>query len=62
MLGLVLEGGGAKSSYEIGVCIALKELHIEIDEVVGTSIDVINGVMISNDCARRNRKGLCYVV
>ncbi|WIV11923.1 patatin-like phospholipase family protein [Proteiniborus sp. MB09-C3] len=46
MLGLVLEGGGAKGSYEIGACMALKELGIEIDGVVGTSIGAINGAMI----------------
>lgn len=46
MLGLVLEGGGAKGSYEIGACKALKELGVEIDGVVGTSIGAINGAMI----------------
>lgn len=46
MLGLVLEGGGARGSYEIGACMALKELGIEIDGVVGTSIGAINGAMI----------------
>lgn len=46
MLGLVLEGGGAKGSYEIGAYKALKELGIEIDGVVGTSIGAINGAMI----------------
>lgn len=46
MLGLVLEGGGAKGSYEIGACKALKELGIKVDGVVGTSIGAINGAMI----------------
>lgn len=46
MLGLVLEGGGARGAYEIGACKALKELGIEIDGVVGTSIGAINGAMI----------------
>ncbi len=47
MLGLVLEGGGAKGAYEIGACKALKELGIEINGVVGTSIGAINGAMIA---------------
>jgi len=46
MLGLVLEGGGAKGSYEIGACKALNELGIEIDGVVGTSIGAVNGAML----------------
>ena len=46
MLGLVLEGGGARGAYEIGACKALKELGIKIDGVVGTSIGAINGAMI----------------
>lgn len=46
MVGLVLEGGGAKGSYEIGAYKALMELGIEINGVVGTSIGAINGAMI----------------
>ncbi len=47
MIGLVLEGGGAKGAYEIGACKALKELGIEINGVVGTSIGAIYGAMIA---------------
>lgn len=47
MLGLVLEGGGAKGAYEVGACKALEELGIEINGVVGTSIGAINGAMIA---------------
>lgn len=46
MYGLVLEGGGAKGSYQIGVYKALKEAGVEIGGVVGTSIGALNGAMI----------------
>lgn len=46
MYGLVLEGGGAKGSYQIGACKALQELGIEIEAVAGTSIGALNGAMI----------------
>ena len=42
MIGLVLEGGGAKGAYHIGAYRALSELGIQIDGVVGTSIGAIN--------------------
>ena len=47
MIGLVLEGGGAKGAYHIGVFRALDELNIGLDGVVGTSIGAINGAMIA---------------
>lgn len=43
---LVLGGGGAKGSYEIGVFKALEEIGIEIDSVYGTSIGALNGAMV----------------
>lgn len=46
MKGLVLEGGGAKGSYQIGAYKALKELDIKIDGVAGTSIGAINAALI----------------
>ncbi|NLV89573.1 MAG: patatin-like phospholipase family protein [Tissierellia bacterium] len=46
MYGLVLEGGGAKGSYHIGVYKALMEEGVEIKGVVGTSIGALNGAMI----------------
>lgn len=49
MYGLVLEGGGAKGSYHIGVWKALRELGITIDAVTGTSIGAINGAFIALD-------------
>lgn len=50
MYGIVLEGGGAKGSYQLGAWKALKELGIEYNGVVGTSIGSINAtLMIQND-------------
>ena len=45
MYGLVLEGGGAKGSYQIGAFRAFKELQVEIKGVAGTSIGALNGAM-----------------
>ncbi len=47
MIGLVLEGGGAKGAYHIGAYRALTEVGIEISGVVGTSIGAINGAIIA---------------
>lgn len=47
--GLVLGGGGAKGSYEIGVWKALRELNIPIIAVAGTSVGALNGAMIVQD-------------
>lgn len=49
MIGLVLQGGGAKGSYHIGVWKAIRELGMEIGAVTGTSIGALNGVMIAQD-------------
>jgi len=46
MYGLVLEGGGAKGSYQIGACQAMQELGVEFGAVAGTSIGALNGAMI----------------
>ncbi|WP_165000734.1 patatin-like phospholipase family protein [Xylanivirga thermophila] len=45
--GLVLSGGGAKGSYEIGVWQALRDLGIPIKAVTGTSVGALNGAMIT---------------
>lgn len=47
MIGLVLQGGGAKGGYHIGVWKALRELGIEIGAVTGTSVGALNGAMIA---------------
>ena len=44
---LVLSGGGAKGSYQVGVYQALKELKIKIDIITGTSIGSINGAIFT---------------
>lgn len=44
---LILGGGGARGSYEIGVWKALRELKINIDIVAGTSVGAINGAIIA---------------
>lgn len=41
-VGVVLEGGGAKGAYQIGVLRALKEIDINYECVVGTSIGALN--------------------
>jgi NTE family protein len=43
-IGIVLEGGGAKGAYQLGVLRAIQELNIEYDCVVGTSIGSLNAV------------------
>ncbi len=44
---LVLSGGGAKGSYQVGVYKALKKLRIKIDIIAGTSIGSINGALFT---------------
>lgn len=46
---LVLGGGGTKGCYEIGVWQALRELHVPLEAVVGTSIGALNGVWVAQD-------------
>ena len=47
MLGLVLEGGGARGAYHIGACKALQEEGFTFNGVVGTSIGAMNAAMIA---------------
>jgi len=46
---LVLGGGGAKGSYQIGVWQALREADLKFDIIVGTSIGALNGAMIAQN-------------
>ena len=46
MYGLVLEGGGARGAYHVGVYKAILEEGIEIGGITGTSIGALNGAMI----------------
>lgn len=44
--GLVLGGGGARGSYQIGVWRALEELRISYDMISGTSVGALNGALL----------------
>ncbi len=44
--GVVLEGGGAKGSYQIGVWKALMECGVKIKGVAGVSVGALNGALI----------------
>ncbi|WP_026894044.1 patatin-like phospholipase family protein [Clostridiisalibacter paucivorans] len=46
MIGLVLEGGGARGAYEIGAAKAIYKEGYNINGVTGTSIGALNGAMI----------------
>jgi NTE family protein len=46
---LVLGGGGAKCSYQIGVWKALRELGIKISAYIGTSAGALNAAILAND-------------
>ena len=48
-IGLVLEGGGARGAYQIGVIKALYEKDINFSAIVGTSIGAINGAYLAQD-------------
>lgn len=47
MKGLVLAGGGAKGSYQVGVWKALRQLGWMPDIITGTSVGSLNGAMFS---------------
>ena len=47
MKALVLSGGGAKGSYQIGVWKALRKLNKKFDIVTGTSSGALNGALIT---------------
>ncbi len=47
--GLVLEGGGAKGSYQIGAWKAIREAGIDIKGIAGASVGALNGAMICMD-------------
>jgi NTE family protein len=49
MRGLVLEGGGARGAYQIGVIKSLYENGYEFDGFVGTSIGSINAAMLAQN-------------
>ena len=47
--GIVLEGGGARGAYQIGVWKALREAGVKIRGVAGTSVGALNGALICMD-------------
>lgn len=47
--GIVLEGGGAKGSYQIGAWKALREAGVQIKGVAGASVGSLNGALICMD-------------
>ena len=53
---LVLSGGGAKGSYQLGVYKALKKLGIKIDIITGTSIGSINGALLVTGDYKKAKK------
>ncbi len=48
MIGLALQGGGARGSYQIGAYYAFKKQKIKFDGVCGTSIGAFNGALIAS--------------
>ncbi len=48
--GLVLAGGGAKGSYQLGAWQAMREMGISFSAVAGVSIGSINGALVAADC------------
>lgn len=48
MIGLALEGGGVRGSYQAGVFMAMYEFGIVINGVCGTSIGALNGAVIAS--------------
>lgn len=56
MLALVLSGGGAKGSYQIGVWKALRKLNIKPKIVTGTSVGAINGAIITQNSYYKAKK------
>lgn len=48
MVGLALEGGGVRGSYQIGAYIALYDLGIKLNGYVGTSIGSFNAAMLAS--------------
>ena len=48
-IGLVLGGGGARGFFHMGVIKGLQEMDIEIEEIAGTSIGAVVGLMYATD-------------
>ncbi len=48
MIGLALQGGGARGAYQAGSALAFKQNKIKFNGVCGTSIGAFNGAMIAS--------------
>ncbi|MEN1761499.1 patatin-like phospholipase family protein [Anoxynatronum sibiricum] len=49
MLGLTLEGGGAKGAYQIGAWKAFREMGVTFQGITGTSVGALNGGLMAQD-------------
>ena len=47
MIGLALQGGGARGAYQAGAVLAFKKMKIKFNGVCGTSIGAVNGAMVA---------------
>ena len=47
--GLVLAGGGAKGTYQIGAWQAMREIGVRFEAIAGVSIGAVNGALIAAD-------------
>ena len=54
--GIVLEGGGARGSYQIGAWKALREAGIKIRGIAGASVGALNGALICMDDLKKAEK------
>lgn len=54
--GIVLDGGGARGSYQIGAWKALDEAGVKIKAVAGTSVGALNGALICMGDVKRAQK------
>ncbi len=54
--GIVLEGGGARGSYQIGAWKALREAGIKIRGIAGASVGALNGALICMDDLEKAEK------
>ncbi len=51
--GIVLEGGGARGSYQVGAWRALREAGVRIKGIAGASVGALNGAMMCMDDLER---------
>ena len=56
MRALVLSGGGAKGSYQIGVWKALRKLNMKFDIITGTSSGALNGALMTQNSYGKAKK------